>query len=353
MGNKIIILDEIVKDLSEMTNTSTVLSESFIKSLFTEIAGQLTEQGVAEIPGLGKFYVEKGNVRFEVDKELESGLNVAFESFEPVELDDDFNFEEEDIQSEDLTNAQLKVEDGVGSNEGELGPVVPSESEVEPEPVAIEPEKEPVLQDEVPNMESKQDLDEDSNMTAAENDGPIDDNNSDGDSVADSVDFEEEHEKGEFFDRRFWIGILTGTSVCIIAFACWMYFDNADEPIVESVQHSTEMVAVDDTIRVAEETNALEVSAKQEQTDTIEYKDQYFKVTTAAYLSNVSRKYYDHYAFWIYIYLENKEAIKDPDNIPIGLTLRIPDPRRYGIDKNDPKSVKRAQIKALEYSKEN
>ena len=31
----------------------------------------------------------------------------------------------------------------------------------------------------------------------------------------------------------------------------------------------------------------------------------YYKVEKTSYLSNISRKYYGHYAFWVYIYMEN------------------------------------------------
>ena len=76
--------------------------------------------------------------------------------------------------------------------------------------------------------------------------------------------------------------------------------------------------------------------------------EQTFKVTNTAYLSNISRKFYGHYAFWVYIYLDNKDIITDPDNLPVGAELRIPAPEKYGIDKNNPESIKRAEIKALE-----
>ena len=63
----------------------------------------------------------------------------------------------------------------------------------------------------------------------------------------------------------------------------------------------------------------------------------------SSYLSNISRKYYDHYIFWIYIYLENKDKIKDPDNLVVGMELVIPPAEKYGIDKDDPKSIERAE----------
>ena len=51
--------------------------------------------------------------------------------------------------------------------------------------------------------------------------------------------------------------------------------------------------------------------------------------------------------FWIYIYLENKEQIINPNQVPVGLELIVPDQAKYGIDANDPRSV----LKAKEMSK--
>ena len=71
-------------------------------------------------------------------------------------------------------------------------------------------------------------------------------------------------------------------------------------------------------------------------------------VEKTSYLSNISRKYYGHYAFWIYIYIENKDKIEDPDNLPVGIVLVIPSPEKYGIDKNDEGSIHKAEKLAVE-----
>ena len=47
--------------------------------------------------------------------------------------------------------------------------------------------------------------------------------------------------------------------------------------------------------------------------------------------------------FWVYIYLENKHIISDPNRVPAGISLRIPDIQIYGIDSADPASVSRAK----------
>lgn len=51
---------------------------------------------------------------------------------------------------------------------------------------------------------------------------------------------------------------------------------------------------------------------------------------------------YGHREFWIYIYLENKDKISDPNNVPVGTRLKIPAKEKYGINANNPNSVRKA-----------
>ena len=61
-------------------------------------------------------------------------------------------------------------------------------------------------------------------------------------------------------------------------------------------------------------------------------------------LTRFSLRKYGHKAFWVYIYEENRGRIKDPDNIPIGTTITLPQASKYKIDARDTNSVNRALI---------
>ena len=61
-------------------------------------------------------------------------------------------------------------------------------------------------------------------------------------------------------------------------------------------------------------------------------------------LTRFSLRKYGHKAFWVYIYEENRSRIKDPDNIPIGTTITLPQASKYKIDARDTNSVNRALI---------
>ncbi|MDO4691402.1 MAG: hypothetical protein Q4A64_00855 [Porphyromonadaceae bacterium] len=59
-------------------------------------------------------------------------------------------------------------------------------------------------------------------------------------------------------------------------------------------------------------------------------------------LVQIALRKYGHKAFWVYIYEENRERIKNPDNIPLGTRLSLPAARKYGIDSSNTNSVSRA-----------
>jgi nucleoid DNA-binding protein len=60
-------------------------------------------------------------------------------------------------------------------------------------------------------------------------------------------------------------------------------------------------------------------------------------------LRNIALKYYGNKSFWVYIYEENKDKIKNFNNVPLGTKLTIPAPVKYGINPQDEASVKKAR----------
>ena len=59
-------------------------------------------------------------------------------------------------------------------------------------------------------------------------------------------------------------------------------------------------------------------------------------------LTLLSLSYYGDKVFWVYVYIANRDVIKDPNRVPAGASLRIPMPDRYRIDAADKESVARA-----------
>lgn len=47
--------------------------------------------------------------------------------------------------------------------------------------------------------------------------------------------------------------------------------------------------------------------------------------------------------FWVYIYFENKDKISNPNRVPSGIELVLPDRSSYFINAADPQSVLKAK----------
>jgi nucleoid DNA-binding protein len=66
-------------------------------------------------------------------------------------------------------------------------------------------------------------------------------------------------------------------------------------------------------------------------------------ITRGERLTLIALEEYGHKLFWIYLYEENKSFIKNPEIVLPGLAIWIPPASKYDIDKNNPKSIDKAQ----------
>ena len=373
MSNRVLVLQDIVKALSHETDTSEALCQSFVKELFAIVAERLMDGESVTLKGVGRFDVDGGEVRFVADPDTAAAINSAFDCFEAIELADDFDGDEpvaedetpdaaeeeaattveetagtEDVADESLADGAEPEEkgsqtDGLEESEAdseENKEECTAETDADNETVAEETAEEET--EETAEEETEETAEEETEETAEEE---VEE------TVEEEYDDEPQSKRG---GCRFAWGFLAGfvTAAVVAAVAWFCLFGVVKKP------SSQPAVIADDTAKVAaadsDSTAAVEKPQEQSQEKTAEPEkeskkaEQTFKVTNTAYLSNISRKFYGHYAFWVYIYLDNKDIITDPDNLPVGAELRIPAPEKYGIDKNNPESIRRAEIKALE-----
>ena len=356
MSNRVLVLQDIVKALSHETDTSEALCQSFVKELFAIVAERLMDGESVTLKGVGRFDVDGSEVRFVADPDTAAAINSAFDCFEAIELADDFDGDEP--VAEDETPDAAEEESATTADEAAGTEDVADESPAD----GVEPEEKESQTDGL--EESEADNEENKEECTAETDA-------DDETVTEETAEEETEETAEEAEEtveeeyddepqpkrggcRFAWGFLAGfvTAAVVAAVAWFCLFGVVKKP------SSQPAVIADDTAKVAaadsDSTAAVEKPQEQSEEKTAEPEkeskkaEQTFKVTNTAYLSNISRKFYGHYAFWVYIYLDNKDIITDPDNLPVGAELRIPAPEKYGIDKNNPESIKRAEIKALE-----
>lgn len=356
MSNRVLVLQDIVKALSHETDTSEALCQSFVKELFAIVAERLMDGESVTLKGVGRFDVDGGEVRFVADPDTAAAINSAFDCFEAIELADDFDGDEPVAEDETPDAAEEEAATTADETAGTEG--VADESPAD----GVEPEEKESQTDGL--EESEADSEEEKEEDTAEADA-------DDETVAEETAEEETEETAEEAEEtveeeyddepqpkrggcRFAWGFLAGfVTAAVVAAVAWFCLFG----VVKKTSSQPAVIA-DDTAKVAavdsDSTAAVEKSQEQSEEKTAEPEkeskkaEQTFKVTNTAYLSNISRKFYGHYAFWVYIYLDNKDIITDPDNLPVGAELRIPAPEKYGIDKNNPESIKRAEIKALE-----
>ncbi|MDR3340492.1 MAG: HU family DNA-binding protein [Candidatus Symbiothrix sp.] len=74
-------------------------------------------------------------------------------------------------------------------------------------------------------------------------------------------------------------------------------------------------------------------------------------ITRGDRLTSFALKEYGNKVFWVYIYEENKNHIKNPDILMEGLEIVIPSAQKYGIDANSQESVEKAKNLAISYNK--
>lgn len=356
MSNRVLVLQDIVKALSHETDTSEALCQSFVKELFAIVAERLMDGESVTLKGVGRFDVDGGEVRFVADPDTAAAINSAFDCFEAIELADDFDGDEPVAEDETPDAAEEEVATTVDETAG-------TEDVADENPAdGVEPEEKESQTDglEESETDSEEEKEEDTAETDADNETVAEETAEE--ETEETAEEAEETVEEEYDDEpqpkrggcRFAWGFLAGfvTAAVVAAVAWFCLFGVVKKP------SSQPAVIADDTAKVAaadsDSTAAVEKPQEQSEEKTAEPEkeskkaEQTFKVTNTAYLSNISRKFYGHYAFWVYIYLDNKDIITDPDNLPVGAKLRIPAPEKYGIDKNNPESIRRAEIKALE-----
>lgn len=385
--NSKITLVELARLMAESTSTTSRMCELFLRELFTTVSQALINGESVKIKGIGTFKVTpvkprksvnvttgdpmeiKGynKVTFTPDKKLAEAVNQPFAQFETVFINDA-------VSDEKLAEIDARYPSAFNENNENPTPSAPSEeieqnvSAPEPEPVvepeppiASEPELEPVADEEPvgrralaafgvpmgPEPEPEpikpsaiETMKESEQTPVASPQAVVPDN-----SPANEPDDEEEEDNfyrpaprnaytptQEQISRyragknKRWLWLLP--ALLLVGVLCWLFTRGGGK----AEDSSENVIPQADTV-------VAEVAEPAVITDT---------VTTQIVLSTLSDKYYGSPWFWVYIYEENKSFISDPDNVPPGTAVVIPPAEKYGIDANDPASLKKAQRRSWE-----
>ena len=385
--NSKITLVELARLMAESTSTTSRMCELFLRELFTTVSQALINGESVKIKGIGTFKVTpvkprksvnvttgdpmeiKGynKVTFTPDKKLAEAVNQPFAQFETVFINDavsDEKLAEIDARYPSAFNENNEnptpsapsevIEQNVSAPEPkptpepepepepvvEPEPPIASEPEPEPEPVADEepvgrralaafgvpmgpePEPEPIKQTPVA---SPQAVVPDSSP-ANEPDDEEEDNFYRPAPRNAYTPTQEQISRYRAGKNRKWLWLLP--ALLLVGVLCWLFTRGGGK----ADDSSENVIPQADTV-------VAEVAEPAVITDT---------VTTQIVLSTLSDKYYGSPWFWVYIYEENKSFISDPDNVPPGTAVVIPPAEKYGIDANDPASLKKAQRRSWE-----
>ena len=401
MNNKI-TMPELLDLLAQKAGCTKKDAEFFLKEFFG-LASEVISGGESlKINGLGIFktiWVEKRasvniqtglpfeipghyKLTFTPDKNLKEAVNAPFSCFEAEILPDDIMpdaaITAEEEENDDVLDFDAEEEEYLSDDK--LAETVVPESSFSEKSESVEPSQEvQVLSEPV----IKKEVEEDTPLAAP----PCPQKNS----CADSIDIERE------FRRRSRTGYISGfLSACLLVSLIalgWLYFDKADSykelnltmhPITLTIKkHKTDVNENKDSLSVVETmvTDSIKATAvmlrksgveevkpkpdkqsddlKTQEKDSISLpspkplvEEPQTPVTETVrpgvFLTTISLKHYGHKTFWVYIYEENKKKIQNPNNVPIGTVLIIPDPDKYGIDSKSKESVEKAKVLAAE-----
>ena len=386
MNTKITFV-ELVDMIAESTSTTKRVCELFVKELFATVSQALIDGETVKIKGIGTFKVTRMKPRkgvdvttgepilidshnkltFTPDKSLAEAINQPFAQFETVVLDDAVTDEklatideenpsalpETPISANDSSSAVTEIIDDfpelqellptsepdeffVPEPIGSPKPIQETKPEPKPEPVPEpEPEHEPIPEPEpepqpepvkvaVPEKSQKQP----EPVKLVEEPEPEDTFHRPEPRNTYTPTQEQIDNQGKSSLKR-WLWALLAALV-LGALGWWLFGGNGDKGNSgnQKAESSQAAAPVDsDTIAaVTEEPSVI--------TDT---------VTAKIVLTTLSDRYYDSPWFWVYIFEENKDIISDPNNVRPGTVVVIPPAEKYGIDANDPASLKKAQ----------
>lgn len=356
--NSRLTIQDLAAMLAERTGKNKADAELFLREFIAVVSQGVLTDKVVRIKGLGTFkitlvgdresvHVNTGErflipahhkFSFLPDKELREQVNKPFAFFETTELNETVDFTDLDVSSEieEKETEDESVEEEITEiAQPEVQPEAPQQEPVEePEPSPVSPEQ--------PAVEEKE--------------KPVD--------QLTPNDFADEEILPENKKITSWIKIAVPIIVfAIVAIAGLLVYMNRDlflgsktEPLprtpIETVipeepkkAETTETAADSTLITTSPADTSAAVTPTPEPVSEVLAK---VKIEPGSRLTLISLEYYGHKIFWVYLYEYNKASIKDPNNIPVGTEILVPDPSVYGIDKQNRSSIEKAAARQTE-----
>lgn len=361
MNNRLSIQD-LALILSEQTGKSTEEALRFLQEFIAVVSEGVYNDKLVKVKGLGTFKIirveERASVSvnsgerfvipshykftFTPDKELKELVNKPFSLFDTVELNEEVDFSDVDVSAE-TSGAEEAADD---SSEEILPDGIPEQAIEAPQTPEPEVKPEPAVEEEAaPQEEAK------AEPKPAE---PVS-------SVSGYKEYRRKRRRSASRKLLFPIACLFVVIVLGIVYIVCLsgrttVNKNWEPPMAEVGNPTPEAgmnpvpadstgVTPPDSASLATDSVVAEPPVVEENHPEETPKSDILALVTIKAgdrLASFAKQYYGHKFFWVYIYQYNQDIISDPNNIPIGTELRIPDPGLYGIDATDRSSIDKA-----------
>lgn len=379
--NEKISFPDLVGLLSSKMNITKKEAETFLKEFFTVSTEVITSGEELRINGLGLFkpiWVEaRGSINVQTgepveipghyklsfipDKVLREAVNAPFSSFSVEVLNDHVPIEDmtavpsQDIdENNDICNTEnVELQDSkeIREKEEEDEPIEPAHEYIQEDKSADEESSESTVSSQEIEKFQEEIIQPESETKVEEKE----------------EDCYEDYLRKSASRKSFWWGVLSAFGIIIICLAGGIFFMGNDSPYVVKIGEYTlslgkqsidsrlmnnnpESVVLPenkDTLSEMEKDSVLKDSViSVSPLAAPEVKPVIETIRSGVFLTTLARKYFGHKAFWVYIYEENKDVIKNPNQVPIGTRLTIPSASKYDIDANNRTSVENAKALA-------
>lgn len=379
--NEKISFPDLVGLLSSKMNITKKEAETFLKEFFTVSTEVITSVEELRINGLGLFkpiWVEaRGSINIQTgepveipghyklsfipDKVLREAVNAPFSSFSVEVLNDHVPIEDmtavpsQDIdENNDICNTEnVELQDSkeIREKEEEDEPIEPAHEYIQEDKSADEESSESTVSSQEIEKFQEEIIQPESETKVEEKE----------------EDCYEDYLRKSASRKSFWWGVLSAFGIIIICLAGGVFFMGNDSPYVVKIgeytlslgkqsidsrpmNNNTESIVLPenkDTLSEMEKDSVLKDSViSVSPLAAPEVKPIIETIRSGIFLTTLARKYFGHKAFWVYIYEENKDVIKNPNQVPIGTRLTIPSASKYDIDANNRTSVENAKALA-------
>lgn len=372
-------------------------SRSLVEAMTASIVAALQRNGSATIPGIGTFRVvtlgTEPSIAFAPDSTIAAEINAPFAMFEPMELPDGVS--ELDIETDEIlpipeeeresesdikemtmpANVSANSSDGVAkkSNADAEIAATPEQDVTEPETIkqvrkAVPPpipesvkasgiHKAEEIRSETIRPAGNSPIQNLADTKSATSSAPIEATTPPVEKIIEKERIVEVHSDS----GRNTLNIILFSALSLIAGLIIGYFmctrlniDHVKNVNIEaegvkvfpSSQPETIVTALPDSassaIKHSTEVDTLSAEIQPARTISVELDT----VRVNRYLTTMALEHYGQKKFWVYIYLENKATLSDPDHIAPNTVVVIPPAEKYGIKSGDKTSEADAERQA-------